>query len=227
MELILLEKVQNLGDLGDRVDVKPGFGRNYLVPQGMAVRATKANVEHFEARREELERKAAEKLGTAEARLTALKNIEAEFTVIASAEGKLYGSVGPREIAEYLTSKGYPVEKSEVIMSEGAIRHIGHYDVTLQLHADVISTMHVVVSPEDGPVPIMEELFEDESEATETEAAEETAEAVAEEAEEVEVVDEEVDEEAVEAAADTSDEETEQAAESTEEEVSEESDKDS
>ncbi len=181
MELILLEKVQNLGDLGDRVDVKPGFGRNYLVPQGMAVPATKANIEQFEERRIELERKAAEKLGTAEARLTALQNIQAEFSVIASAEGKLYGSVGPREIADYLTSKGYPVEKAEVVMGEGAIRHVGHYDVVLQLHADVISTLHVVVSPEDGPAPIIEELFEDETAAeaksddTESDETEETA----------------------------------------------------
>lgn len=180
MELILLEKVQNLGDLGDRVDVKPGFGRNFLVPQGMAVPATKANIEHFEARREELERKAAEKLGTAEARLTALQNIQAEFTVIASAEGKLYGSVGPREIAEYLTSKGYPVEKSEVVMSEGAIRHIGHSDVVLQLHADVMSTMHVVVSPEDGPAPIIEELFEDDTQTDAEDAATEPAQKAAE-----------------------------------------------
>ena len=215
MELILLEKVQNLGDLGDRVDVKPGFGRNYLVPQGMAVPVTKANVEQFEERRVELERKAAEKLGTAEARLTALQNIQAEFSVIASAEGKLYGSVGPREIADYLTSKGYPIEKSEVVMGEGAIRHTGHFDVVLQLHADVISTLHVVVAPEDGPAPIMEELFEDETEA----------EAAAEESE-VDAVEEAVEVEADDAAEDTA-KEADDEPEAAHEEVSEDSDKES
>jgi len=217
MELILLEKVQNLGDLGDRVDVKPGFGRNYLMPQGMAVPATKANIEQFEVRREELERKAAEKLGTAEARLTALKNIEAEFTVIASAEGKLYGSVGPREIADYLTSKGYAVEKAEVVMSDGPIRHIGHHDVTLQLHADVISTMHVVVAPEDGPIPIMEELFEDEDESKSDDAvAEEAAEVVeasAESADAAEAVEEAAVEVVEEAAADADEAPAEESAE--------------
>ena len=227
MELILLEKVQNLGDLGDRVDVKPGFGRNYLMPQGMAVPATKANIEQFEVRREELERKAAEKLGTAEARLTALKNIEAEFTVIASAEGKLYGSVGPREIADYLTSKGYAVEKAEVVMSDGPIRHIGHHDVTLQLHADVISTMHVVVAPEDGPIPIMEELFEDEDESKSDDAvAEEAAEVVEASAESADAA-EQAAVEADEAPAVESVEEIAEEADEAIEEASEESDKDS
>jgi large subunit ribosomal protein L9 len=148
MELILLEKVQNLGDLGDKVNVKPGYGRNYLVPQGMAVRATKANIAAFEARRAELEKAAVAKLSSAEDRLKALEGLEINMTANASEEGKLYGSIGPREIAEAVEKEGPKLEKSEVIMGEGPIRYTGEHDVLVQLHADVETTIKVVVEAE-------------------------------------------------------------------------------
>ncbi len=148
MELILLEKVANLGDLGETVNVKPGYGRNYLVPQGMAVPATPDNVAAFEARRAELELAAAEKLGDAESRRVTLEELVIEITANASDEGKLYGSIGPREIAEAVSEQGRPLEKSEVIMGEGPIRYTGEYEVLIQLHADVETTIKVLVNPE-------------------------------------------------------------------------------
>jgi large subunit ribosomal protein L9 len=148
MELILLEKVQNLGDLGEKVRVKPGYGRNYLVPKGMAVPATPENVAAFEARREELELAAAKKLGDAESRRVTLDDLVIELTANASEEGKLYGSIGPREIADAVSERGRPLNKSEVIMGEGPIRLVGEYEVLIQLHADVETTIKVVVNPE-------------------------------------------------------------------------------
>ena len=148
MELILLEKVQNLGDLGDKVNVKPGYGRNYLVPQGMAVPATAANIAEFEARRAELEKAAMEKLSSAEDRLKVLEGLEITLTANASEEGKLYGSIGPREIALAVEKEGPKLEKSEVIMGEGPIRYTGEHDVLLQLHADIETTIKVTVEAE-------------------------------------------------------------------------------
>ncbi|MEE4293531.1 MAG: 50S ribosomal protein L9 [Xanthomonadales bacterium] len=148
MELILLEKVQNLGDLGDRVTVKPGYGRNFLVPQGKAVRATPANIKEFEARREELEKAAMKKLSSAEERLGALQGFEISLVANASEEGKLYGSIGPREISEAVTAAGPALEKSEVIMGEGPIRYTGEHEVLVHLHADVETTIKVTVEAE-------------------------------------------------------------------------------
>jgi large subunit ribosomal protein L9 len=148
MELILLEKVLNLGDLGETVSVKPGYGRNFLVPQGKAVPATAENIAAFEARRAELEKAAAERLGGAEARRYGIADLVIEFSANASDEGKLYGSIGPREIAEAVTEQGHPLNKSEVIMGEGPIRMTGEHDVLVQLHADVESTIKVIVNPE-------------------------------------------------------------------------------
>ncbi len=145
MELILLEKVKNLGNLGDKVRVRPGYGRNYLVPQGKAAPATAANLAEFEKRRAELEAKHAATLGAAEARRAGLEGQEVVLSVNASPEGKLYGSVGPREIAEALTARGLQAEKSEVIMAEGPIRAVGEASVTLALHADVSATVRVIV----------------------------------------------------------------------------------
>ncbi len=152
MKLILLEKVQKLGDLGDTVNVKSGFGRNYLVPQGMAVPATRENVAMFEARRAELEEAANEKLAVAENRRDALADVVVEMTANASDEGKLFGSIGPREIAEAVSAKGFPLEKSEVVMGEGPIRNTGEYDVVVHLHADVDTSVKVIVEPESKPV---------------------------------------------------------------------------
>lgn len=154
MELILLEKVASLGDLGERVNVKPGFGRNYLVPQGKAIRATKANVEHFESRREELMMIANEKMAAASARRDAMIDVVLEYVVATSPEGKLYGSIGPREIADRLIELGHAIEKSEVSMGEGAIRHIGNYDIPLHLHADVDAVVAVSVRSEDESVNV-------------------------------------------------------------------------
>ena len=148
MELILLEKVQNLGDLGDTVSVKPGFGRNYLLPQGKAVPATKENVAEFEARRAELEKAAKERLTGAEGRAARLEDVTLTITANASEEGKLYGSIGPREISDALAGEGHEVEKSEVIMGEGPVRATGEYDIHIQLHADVNTTIKLVVEAE-------------------------------------------------------------------------------
>lgn len=144
MNVILLERIGKLGGLGDEVSVRPGFARNYLIPQGKAVRATKSNREVFEARRLELERAAAEKLDQARARAAALEGCAVTIVVKAGEEGKLYGSVGTQEVADAVSAKGMPVERSEVRMPEGVIRSIGEYQIDLQLHSDV--TVAVLVS---------------------------------------------------------------------------------
>jgi len=147
MQVILLEKIRNLGDLGDEVDVKNGFGRNFLVPQGKAVRANKANREEFEARRADLEKEANDRLTSARARAAELE--ERSVTIAARAEeGKLYGSVGPREVVDALAAEGVEVEISEVKMPLGAIREVGEYQIDIQLHSDVVTTITVVVIPE-------------------------------------------------------------------------------
>jgi large subunit ribosomal protein L9 len=148
MKLILLEKVLNLGDLGETVSVKPGYGRNFLVPQGKAVPATRDNVAMFEARRAELEAAANERLSEADQRKNGLEGLVLELHANASDEGKLFGSIGPREIALAATEAGQELEKSEVIMGEGPIRETGEYDVLVQLHADVDTTIKVIVSSE-------------------------------------------------------------------------------
>ena len=148
MELILLQKVTNLGGLGDKVSVKPGYGRNFLVPQGKAVPATPANIAEFEARRAEYEAKAQSLLGDAESRKAKLEGASVTIYANASSEGKLYGSVGPREIAEALTKLGMPVGKSEVVMGEGAIRNVGETEIVVHLHADVETPVKVIVAAE-------------------------------------------------------------------------------
>jgi large subunit ribosomal protein L9 len=148
MELILLQKVKNLGNLGDKVRVKPGYGRNYLVPQGKAAPATETNLAEFEKRRAEYEVKANQQLAGAEGRRAQLENASITLKANASPEGKLFGSVGPRDIAEAFTAAGTMIEKSEVIMAEGPIRHIGEFEVQIHLHADVHTTVKVVVVPE-------------------------------------------------------------------------------
>ncbi|KAF1702333.1 MULTISPECIES: 50S ribosomal protein L9 [Pseudoxanthomonas] len=148
MQLILLQKVTNLGNLGDKVNVKPGYGRNFLVPQGKAVPATAANLAEFEAKRAEYEAKAKAGLEDAQARQAKLEGASVTLKANASTEGKLYGSVGPRDIAEAFTAAGLPLEKSEVILGEGPLRHTGEFDVLVHLHADVEATVKVVVEPE-------------------------------------------------------------------------------
>ena len=149
MQLILLQKVVNLGNLGDKVSVKPGYGRNFLVPQGKAVPATAANLAEFEAKRAEYEAKAKAGLEDAQARQAKLEGASVTLKANASTEGKLYGSVGPREIAEAITKQlGVEVGKSEVVMGEGPIRHTGEFEVTVHLHADVESSLKVIVVPD-------------------------------------------------------------------------------
>ncbi|MBL0163993.1 MAG: 50S ribosomal protein L9 [Xanthomonadales bacterium] len=149
MQLILLQKVKNLGNLGDKVTVKPGYGRNFLVPQGKAVPATSGNLENFESRRAEYEAKANQQLGAAEARKARFDAAEAvTIKANASTEGKLFGSVGPRDIAEAFTAAGLALDKNEVVQGEGPIRHIGEFEVRVHLHADINSTVKVIVVPE-------------------------------------------------------------------------------
>ena len=148
MEVILLEKVANLGSLGDKVKVKAGYGRNFLLPYGKAVPATAANVQAFEERRAELEKAAAEKLAAAQARAEALEG--ASFTISSKAgeEGKLFGSIGVRDIADAITAGGTEVEKSEVRLPEGPIRVTGEYEIELQLHSDVEVNVKLAVVAE-------------------------------------------------------------------------------
>lgn len=148
MEVILLEKVANLGSLGDKVKVKAGYGRNFLLPFGKAVPATETNVKEFEARRAELEKAAAEKLAAAQARAEALEGASFTITSKAGDEGKLFGSIGVRDIADAISTGDTEVEKSEVRMPEGPIRAVGEYDIELQLHTDVVTTVKVTVVAE-------------------------------------------------------------------------------
>lgn len=148
MQVILLEKIKNFGSLGEQVTVKPGFARNFLYPQGKAVPATKANIEKFEARRAELEKNAAEKLQAAQTRAEQLTNLQVTVAAKASDEGKLFGSIGIKEIAEAITKAGIEVKKSEVELVSGAIRQIGEYNVNVQLHSDVLTVIKVEVIAE-------------------------------------------------------------------------------
>ncbi len=145
MEVILLEKVANLGDLGDKVNVKAGYGRNYLLVQGKATAATAANIATFEARRAELEKAAAEKREQAEARAIQLSELEVTITANTGDEGKLFGSIGTHDIADALTASGVEVNRSEVRLPYGTIRQTGEYDVTVHLHTDVEATVKLIV----------------------------------------------------------------------------------
>ena len=148
MNVILLEKIGNLGDLGDEVSVKPGFARNYLLPQGKAVTADDENRTVFEGRRAELEASANEKLAEANTRAEKLVDKELSIAVKSGEEGRLYGSVGTQNIADALTADGIPVERSEIRMPEGVIRVLGEYEIAIQLHTDVTAEIKVVVVPE-------------------------------------------------------------------------------
>ena len=148
MNVILLEKIGNLGDLGDEVSVKPGFARNYLLPQGKAVTADDENRTVFEGRRAELEASANEKLAEANTRAEKLVDKELSIAGKSGEEGRLYGSVGTQNIADALTAEGIPVERSEIRMPEGVIRVLGEYEIAIQLHTDVTAEIKVVVVPE-------------------------------------------------------------------------------
>ncbi len=148
MEVILLEKVSNLGNLGDKVAIKAGYGRNYLIPQGKAVPATAKKIAEFEVRRAELEKLAAEKLAGANQRAAALGKLEVVITHKAGDEGKLFGSVGTHAIAEAIKAAGVAIEKQEIRLPNGAIRHIGQFDIDIHLHSDVIVTLPISIAAE-------------------------------------------------------------------------------
>ncbi|MBN2885284.1 MAG: 50S ribosomal protein L9 [Chromatiaceae bacterium] len=149
MEVILLKNVTGLGALGDKVKVRAGYGRNYLVPGGFAVAATAENLEAFEARRAELERLAAEALAAAEARKEQLDGLRLSIARKAGDEGRLFGSVGTADIAAAVAEAGIELDKSEVRLSEGPLRAVGEYEVMLHLHADVDASITIDVVPED------------------------------------------------------------------------------
>lgn len=149
MQVILLEKVANLGQLGDEVKVRPGYGRNYLIPNGKAVMATSDNKAQFEARRQELEKAAAEAVAAAEARAAKLSELNVEIACKAGDEGKLFGSVGTADIATAVSAAaGIEIAKNEVRLPTGALRHTGEYDIDLHLHADVEVQVKVTIVPE-------------------------------------------------------------------------------
>lgn len=147
MEVILLEKVGKLGKIGDKVNVSAGYGRNYLIPKAKAIFATPNNIAEFERRRAELEQVASVRKTEADARAAQLVALETvTITAIAGDEGKLFGSVGTRDIADALTAAGVEVSKSEVKLPSGVIRELGQFDVDIQLHADVSQAIKVIVT---------------------------------------------------------------------------------
>ena len=149
MEVILLEKIGKLGGIGDRANVKAGFGRNYLIPQGKASCATEENIAAFELRRAELEANAADKLVRAQARAKALEALgPITITAVVGEEGKLFGSVGVRELEEAIAAAGGDINKSEINLPEGPIRFVGEYAIECQLHVDVSQTFTVIVEAE-------------------------------------------------------------------------------
>jgi large subunit ribosomal protein L9 len=149
MDVILLEKVTKLGELGDKVTVKAGFGRNFLIPQGKAVPATADNVAEFETRRAELEGIAAEAVAQAEVRAGRVADLgQIIITAVAGEEGKLFGSIGTRDIADAITAAGVEMTKAEVRLPEGALREVGEYQVNLHLHTDVDTTVELAIVAE-------------------------------------------------------------------------------
>ena len=147
MEVILLQKIANLGEIGDRVKVKSGYGRNFLLPGGKATLATAENIARFEARRAELETKSAAELASARTRAAALEGFKLAIAAKAGSEGKLFGSIGTRDIAEAITATGTDVGKSEVRLPTGVIRNTGEFDIDLHLHAEVTQTIKLSVTP--------------------------------------------------------------------------------
>lgn len=151
MQVILLQRIVNLGKLGETVNVKAGYGRNYLIPQGKALPATRTNIEKFEARRAELEAIEAKELAQAQERADNLADVNVIMRAKSGDEGKLFGSIGTRDIADALTKSGLEVDRAEVKMPDGALRQIGEYKVTIQLHHDITADILVTILPEDAP----------------------------------------------------------------------------
>ena len=149
MEVILLDKVENLGGIGDKVRVKPGYARNYLLPQGKATRATAENIAEFEARRAELEAKAAAVIAEAKARAEKIEGLKLVVTAKVGSEGKLFGSIGTVDIAEAAERVGVTIERSELRLAEGPLRTIGEHEVEVHLHAEVSVPITVTIEAEE------------------------------------------------------------------------------
>jgi len=150
MEVILLQKVTNLGNIGDRVKVKSGYGRNFLLPKGKATLATAENVAKIEARRAELEKQAQEELTAAQGRAAKLEGVKLAITAKAGTEGKLFGSIGNADVIEALSKLGHKLTRAEVRLPNGPIRHVGEHAAQLQLHADVLVEVPVTVTAEEA-----------------------------------------------------------------------------
>ncbi len=148
MDVILLDKIGRLGQIGDKVAVKAGFGRNYLIPQGKAIPATEDNLRDFEARRAELEAAADAKLGGARQRAEQLAEVVVTIAANAGEEGKLFGSIGTKDIADAITAAGVEVAKSEVKLPQGTLREVGEYEIDVQLHADVTQMVKLTIVAE-------------------------------------------------------------------------------
>lgn len=148
MQVILLQRVVNLGKLGETVDVKAGYGRNYLIPQGKALPANEANIAKFEARRAELEAIEAKELQEAQARADALADVNVIMRAKSGDEGKLFGSIGTRDIADAVTAAGVAIAKSEVRLPNGVLRTTGDHEVHFQLHSDVFAELNVIIVAE-------------------------------------------------------------------------------
>lgn len=148
MDIILLQRIKNLGKLGDKVSVKAGYGRNFLIPQGKAVAATEANTAAFEARRAELEKQEADILAAAQARADQLNEVNIVITAKSGDEGKLFGSIGTRDIADALTNAGLVVDRAEVRLPNGALRNTGEFNIAIQLHHDVVAEVLVTIVAE-------------------------------------------------------------------------------
>ena len=164
MQVILLQRIVNLGKLGETVDVKSGYGRNYLIPQGKALPATPANVEKFEARRAELEAIEAEELAAAQKRADALTYVNVIMRAKSGEDGKLFGSIGTRDIADALTKSGLEVDRAEVKLPEGTLRQVGEYNVDIQLHHDIFASILVTILSEDGDQAAQQQEAEEDAE---------------------------------------------------------------
>ncbi|EGK10432.1 50S ribosomal protein L9 [Psychrobacter sanguinis] len=164
MQVILLQRIVNLGKLGETVDVKSGYGRNYLIPQGKALPATPANVEKFEARRAELEAIEAEELAAAQKRADALTDVNVIMRAKSGEDGKLFGSIGTRDIADALTKSGLEVDRAEVKLPEGTLRQVGEYNVDIQLHHDIFASILVTILSEDGDQAAQQQEAEEDAE---------------------------------------------------------------
>jgi len=149
MEIILLENIRNLGKLGSKVNVAKGFGRNFLIPQGKAISATKGNLAKFEAQRAELEKAAKDRLLRAQEQGTQINNVQLVISARAGDEGKLFGSIGTIEIVEAFKKKGFAVSRQEIRLPSGPLRELGEYMLELQLHAEVVAQVKVIVVPEE------------------------------------------------------------------------------